>query len=246
MSCLTFGRHLLVVLSLLAAGCSDADTPTPGPTGPDLPDDGLSASCNPLRTAGACALPFPSAVFQEDDPGTESGIRNALVADILPRNDKDAPLDPARLDSVDGFSVSSQLLAYFPERLDASSLPSKSDPEQSLAASSATVVVDMETGERVAHFSEVDAQVVEDSDRQALIVRPLSGAGGRRYAVAVTRAARTLAGEAPSSPPGFQAALARRGAGELGAKQAARMPAIVAALEGAGVAGATWCWPGTS
>jgi hypothetical protein len=237
MSCLASARRLLfVLLALLAAACSDADTPTPGASGPDLPDDGLPASCNPLRTGGACALPFPSAVFQEEDAATESGMRNALVADVLPRNDDGVVLDPVRLDRIDGFSVSSQLLAYFPERLDPSSLPSRHDPEQSLAASSATVIVDMATGERVVHFSEVDAQV-GDTDRQALIVRPLSRlAGGRRYAVAVTRTARTLTGEVPTAPPGFHAALAGRGAGALGAKQAARMPAIVAALEGAGVA----------
>lgn len=227
---------LLSLVAVLAAACSDADTPTPGPTGPDLPDDGLSALCNPMRTAGACALPYPSAVFQEEDATTASGVRNVLPTEIFPKNDAGVPIDPERLNRIDGFSVGSQLLAYFPERLDPSSLPPMSDPEQSLAAGSATVVLDMESGERVAHFSEVDAQIVEDADRQSLIVHPLARlAAGRRYAVAVTRAVRTLAGGTPTSPPGFQAALAGRGAGELGVKQAARMPAIVAALEGAGV-----------
>ena len=94
----------------------------------------------------------------------------------------------------------------------------------------------MEQGSLVEHLSEVDQQVFSDTDRQALILRPSARlVGGRRYAVAVTRSARTLDGKVPASPPGWEAILAQTATEPLAKKQAARMPEILKALKAAGV-----------
>jgi hypothetical protein len=155
---------------------------------------------------------------------------------MFPKNAGGVAYDPRRLNVVDGFSPSAEILAYFPERLDPASLPPIEDPGKSLAPGSATVLVDMESGERVAHFSEVDAQVFADEDRQALILRPSKRlASARRYAVAVTKSARTLAGAAPASPPAWEAIKSGAATDAAARKQAARMPAIFAALAKAGV-----------
>ena len=144
--------------------------------------------------------------------------------------------DPTRMNGADGFSPSAEILAYFPERLDPASLPPIDHPEKSLDPTSATVIVDMQTGTLVAHFSEVDAQVLRDDDRQSLILRPMVRlANARRYAVAVTKSVRTLAGGAPASPPGWSAIAAGTATDATAMKQAARMPDIFAALAKAGV-----------
>lgn len=230
-------RAALAALSLVALGaCGSADAPAVAAPAAGLAD-GLPAACNPLRSAGACLFPFPSAVYLDDDPSSATKLRVHLSLDAMPRNAEGKGYDPSRLNGADGFSPSAELLAYFPERLDPTSLPSIRDPGQSLAPTSATVIVDMETGALVPHWSEVDAQVTRDSDRQALILRPITRlTSARRYAVAVTSATRTLAGGPPVSPPGWAAIAEGSAKDGLAGRQAQRMPAIFAALAKAGVA----------
>jgi hypothetical protein len=219
----------------LLAGCGGGETSaSAAPVGPD---DGLPADCNPLRAAGACLLPYPSAVYLRDDATTPTGLRLDLTSDVFPRNNDGTPFDPARLNRADGFSPATQIVTYFQERLDGATLPPLSNPDASLTAESATVIVDMETGERVAHFAELDAQATREDDRQALLLRPMNRlAGARRYAVAVTSRVRTLSGAAPARPDGWEAIVGGTARGARAERQAARMPAIFAALEGAGVA----------
>lgn len=229
-------RRLAALASLLVMlGCSSPESPTP--TGPAGPTDDLPASCNPLRQNEACLLPFPSAIFLDVDSSTKTGFRVQLAKEMFPRSTMGKTYDPVRMNRADGFSPTGEILAYFPERLDPASLPAFGDLDASRAPGSATVIVDMESGERVAHLSEVDAQVFADSDRQTLILRPAARlTGGRRYAVAVTKSARTLTGEVPAAPPGWEAILTQTASDPLAKKQAARMPAIIESLAGAGVA----------
>lgn len=228
--------HAALLAAALAAGCGGTDTETDPTPAPALPQDGLPEACNPLRASGACLLPYPSAVFMKDDAASPTGLRLDLAPELFPVNAEGATFDPARLNRLDGFSPATEILAYFPERLDPASLPPLSDPDASLGAESATVIVDTETGERVAHFAEVDAQSTKEDDRQTLILRPMRRlASARRYAVAVTRRVRTLEGEAPAPPEGWQSILDGTAPTERGKRQSARMPAIFESLAGAGV-----------
>ena len=87
----------------------------------------------------------------------------------------------------DGFSPAAPMLVAFPGGVSPSGLPSVDDFDQSLTASSPTVVLDLTTGERVPHFAELDAQAADLPDSQALFIRPASRlVGGHRYAVAIT------------------------------------------------------------
>jgi hypothetical protein len=201
------------------------------------PDDGLPAGCNPLRAAGVCLLPYPSAVFTKDDSTSPTGLRLDLTSDLFPVNSEGTQFDPVRLNKLDGFSPATQIVAYFPERIDKSSLPPLSNPDASLAGDSATVIVDMETGARVAHFAEVDAQSTKEEDRQAMLIRPMARlANAHRYAVAVTNRVKTVDGKTPAAPDGWAAILAGTATSERAKRQAARMPAIFDALGKAGVA----------
>jgi hypothetical protein len=219
------------MLSIVTVACGTSDELTPRGEVITGPDDGLPAQCNPLRSAGVCLLPFPSSAFLDADAASETGSRMHLTAEAMPQALSGGPLDPTRLNQADGFSPTSELLAYFPERIDPASLPSITEPSTSLSPSSATVLVDMTTGELVAHFSEPDGQAAGEDDRQALIMRPTTRlATGHRYAAAVTRSIRTLDGAVPASPVGFQAAL-----DDPDSTLGRTMSDVIAALEAAGV-----------
>ncbi|MFO0761211.1 MAG: hypothetical protein U0359_32330 [Byssovorax sp.] len=219
---------------VLLAGCSSTDPgTTPGPTGPT---DDLPATCNPLRQNDICLLPYPSAIFLDTDASTKTGFRVHLGKEMFPRNTMGQAYEPVRMNLFDGFSPTGEILAYFPERIDQASLPALDDVSASLAPGSATVIVDMEASARVAHLAEVDQQVYADTDRQALILRPAARLrGGKRYAVAITKSARTLDGKTPSPPPGWEAIRAGTATDGLAKKQADRMPEIKAALAAVGV-----------
>ena len=111
------GPRLLLFAALVALlGCgSSAPAPPPGPT---APTDGLSAGCNPLRENGACLLPFPSAIFLDEDGTTPTGFRVHLSSELMPQTEQGVAYDPVRMNLADGFSPSCEILAYFPDRIE--------------------------------------------------------------------------------------------------------------------------------
>lgn len=227
-----------LMTSALLAGCGSSSADSEVELPPPSLDDGLPAACSPLRFAGTCALPFPNAIDTRPDPASPTGLRLALQGEALPiQATQGALIDPERYNRADGFSPATPILAYFPERIDPESLPLVLDPGSSLSPSSATVLVDMESGKLVAHFAEVDQTAKEDWERQGLMIRPLQRLeGGRRYAVAITRSIRTIDGDIPESPPLFASILDGNIGGDPRAEaQAARMPEILEALESAGI-----------
>lgn len=200
-------------------------------------DDDLPSACSPLRFAGVCAFPFPNALDTRPDTSSATGVRLALQSDALPKDAlKGTPLGTDRYNLADGFSPATPILVYFPERIDPESLPFILSPDTSLSPSSATVLVDMQTKELVAHFAEVDAKAEED-EKQAVLIRPLKRLeAGRRYAVAITRSIRTLEGNVPASPPLWASIVnGTPPSDERAQAQAARMPEILDALAAVGV-----------
>lgn len=203
---------------------------------PAFIDDELPSSCSPLRFAGACSLPFPNAIDTRPDESSPTGIRLALQSEALPKEAASGKaIGTDRYNLADGFSPATPILAYFPEAIDPQSLPFLLNPETSLSPDSATVILDMETKELVAHFAEVDEKV-EEGERQALLIRPLKRLeAGRRYAVAITRSIRTLEGTVPTSPPLWSSIVNGTASDDRAKAQAERMPEILAALASAGI-----------
>jgi hypothetical protein len=169
-------RGLAAVLVLGAAAlaaCSDGDgdgvdgAAAPAITVPVATViDGASAaalagavgdgSCDELDVAH-CLLPFPSDRFTEVDDQAETGRRIALPEGQL-ANATGIPLDPTEWNRNDGFSPGSPMMAVLPGvDLEASGAPPIGDLARSLADDSPTVVVDLTTGERLAHWAELDA-----------------------------------------------------------------------------------------
>lgn len=201
----------LAVLLLLSAGCADEESGGFEAEELVLPDDGLdNESCHPFRSAGACGLPFPSSFWLAEDELTETGYRLALAPEIVAASAASGdPFDPTLWNLRDGFSPASPILAYFPERLDDTTLPSQVDFDASLEPDSATLIVNLDTGELVPHFAELDLSAdIALEDRQPLILRPAAHLDpNTHYGVAITNSLLTLGGDPPARPPGFASAL---------------------------------------
>lgn len=195
---------------MLTWGCGDGETDEPQ-VGFRAPEDGLSSACHPLRSEGVCGLPFPSDTYLDADPSTSTGFRVHLVSELLPASQAtEDPFDPSEHNRFDGFSPATPILAYFPEKLDAASLPSQADYDARVRAESATLLIDLSDGSLVPHFAELDLSAdIEPSERQPLMIRParhLRPSG--HYGVAITRSLRTLEGDVPARPLGFAQVLA--------------------------------------
>ncbi len=175
--------------------------------GSDDPGFPIEDQCNPLG-AGACMAPWPSSVYEVADPSTPTGRKLAIPAGGLLTNANLAPIDPAGWNRADGFSAAAPMVAIFPGGVDRRTLIDQTRFADSLGASATTVLLDMTTMERVAHFAEVDMTAQATPDRQALYMRPAARlTPGHRYAVAIRKAVKSAAGGDLPVGPGFQAIL---------------------------------------
>src|SRR5688572_25121749 len=174
-------RLSLVLGALSLAACGDA-----GDDGPDDPPAEVSWStlaCDPIAPA-YCAHPFPNNVFTEDDGATPTGRRIALSPDLLPVTYYDNTADPAGWTDLDGFSPGSAAQVHMPGATSAG-LPTAATIERSLEPDCPTVLLDAETGEKVAHFAELNA-VASDLEKAELFIRPAARLReGVRYIVAI-------------------------------------------------------------
>ncbi|MEO7095298.1 MAG: hypothetical protein ABI175_18725, partial [Polyangiales bacterium] len=195
----------------------------------------VDAACNPLG-ANACMTPWPSSAFEVEDGSTATGRRLAIPEKTLPINIDDLPTDPTGWNLADGFSPAAPMVMSFPGGVSPVGLPPNDNYDRSLAADSPTVILDMTTGERVAHFAEIDEQADGVPDSQALFLRPAARlVGGHRYAVGITRAVRAADGDDLPIPPGFAALRdGKHTDHELLEEMRPRFGEVLDALDGAG------------
>lgn len=190
--------------------------------------------CNPLAPEWDCLLPYPSDFFLA---AGEGGARRIVHAGPgLPVADG-APVDFVDSRPADGFPVTPAILALFPMGVDAADLVFLTDDvAASVSDDSPTIVLDAATGERVAHFAELDPRA-ETDDRRALVIHTMAPlAFGTRYVVAL-RGLRDLEGAEIEAPSGFAALRdGEAGADPVLGPIAARYEAeVFSALESAGV-----------
>lgn len=194
------GGWIALVLVPLVFGCAgdttggDDDSADPEPI--HLDADEACENINP----GYCMLPWPSSRYLAPDDTTETGWRVAYESETFPTNIEDLAFDPTPYNRLDGFPPSSQILTVFDAPVDGSVLPPHWDYDRSLAADSPTVLLDMDRGERVAHFAEFDVRF-EDPAEILLYIRPAQRlAEDTRYAVAIRGLEYDAGGEVPASP----------------------------------------------
>ena len=143
------------------------------------------AGCDPLD-ARHCFLPYPSNRFTVADDYTPTGLRVHFPADGAPANAAGVPIDMAEWNRNDGFSPNSTILTFVPG-LDpaASSLPSWTDLGASLDPDANVVLIDADSGERVALWAEPDAKAPDPAGATLVIHPAVALPEGRTYVVAI-------------------------------------------------------------
>lgn len=216
-------------LALLLAACGTTPTAPPADGSSDATDatadvtkdaadaaadgGGADPACDPVAPT-RCGLPFPNDFWTVPDAASPTGLRVRLRDEMLPR------ATPRWFSDFDGFSPGATLLAHLPGAV-ATGLVTHREMARSLTDDSPTVLVDAMTGERVAHFAEIDV-TARDPSQRALMIRPASGLiPGRRYVVAV-RQVRDADGAAVAPSPAFAALRDDRGAAEITPAMTAR------------------------
>lgn len=193
-----------------SGGANDDDTTagldeSSGTTGePEVPWDGdwPTLECDPL-VPEYCGFPFPNNVFTVPEAGTVTGRRVELSQAMVPvaTNGVTTTLDV--FNTRDGFSPGIALMAHLPGAV-IDGLPRPDSIEASLADASPTVLLDTETGERVAHWAELD-MTTDDFMRRTFMIRPaVRLEDDRRYIVAI----RNVVGDAGQpllASPAFRA-----------------------------------------
>jgi hypothetical protein len=208
---------------VLLAACS-GDTALP-----------MKSNCNPLGFDN-CMAPWPSGVF-EVDAQTPTGRKLAIPAGTLPTNYNGDAVDPTAWNEADGFSPAAPMVMAFPGGVSAQGLPSFDNMGPSTQPDSPTFILDMTTGQPVAHFAEIDMQADTTPDSQALFLRPAARlVGGHRYAVAITNRVKARDGGDLPIPPGFKALINKDHTDHpLLEANRQRLGEAVSALEDAGI-----------
>ena len=207
----------------------DADTEDTEPPPPN-PD------CDPL-VAQECAMPWPSNLYLEPDPARATGFTLSFGATSLPDNFRDVHVGPEIYRRLDGYGVSTPILAHFPN-LDVDGLATDFDVTPSLDED-ALIQFFAETDaglERVPYFVELDAWE-EDPAQQTLWVRPaVILEEATRYVIAFRRGLADTAGDEFVPTEEFAALVSGDAADhELLAPRAERFDDVFASLESAGV-----------
>lgn len=218
-------RTLVLSSLLLAAACGgDTDLATPD-------------HCNPLGGA-RCMTPWPSSIYEVDDATTLTGRRLDIPAGTLPTNIDGVPVEPALYTKFDGFSSAAPPVIAFETGVDDSNLVHFSNIADSLLPASPTVLIDMETGELLPHFAEVDARGAETPASQALFIRSdRMLKGSHRYLIAIKKTLKGQGGVELPISEGFAALVSgEKTTHPLLERVRARYPAMFEALAAHGIA----------
>lgn len=172
----------MAVLVAALAGCSGDD----GDVGSAMPTDEVSEvelagtieldvdnldRCDPIG-GEHCLLPFPNDHFTDTDDDAPTGRRVAFVPASMPANADGVGIDPTHWNDLDGFSPAAAALVQIPDvDLDASGAAPVTDPARSLDDDSPVVLFDATTGDRLAHWVELD-EAAEPDATPTLFVRP--------------------------------------------------------------------------
>lgn len=191
------------VLAILAAGCSCGTTrPADGDAGvEDDAGEPLPEECEGLDPS-SCLLPWPSSRFLVEDETMPTGLRVVIDAAALSRGTRSVLTDPAPWNGWDGFSPSTSMVVRVPGTV-GTAFARWVDEEAGTRPDSPTIVLNAETGERIAHF--VDVRPDTGAGSTSLLLRPLRLLPESTHVVVAIRALTDGSG-APIEPfPAFAA-----------------------------------------
>ena len=156
-----------VVLALLLSGCLTVvregddvivlDNPEPLPESPPPVEVRHDAGCDDLNPIH-CLLPFPSDAFLAEDATTTTGFRVNYSDTTLPGTGLMPHVEIAALNRFDGITPSTQIMTAFTTVPDLTGAADQYSIGDSLADDHPTILLNLDTGERVAHWVEVDVR----------------------------------------------------------------------------------------
>lgn len=192
-------------------GDGDGDSDADGDVESDGDADGDSAPLHIDEQPGCdnlcplyCAFPFPSDRFLEIDESTVTGYRLEPTAEMLPDSVDAEEFDFSPYQRLDGMSPATQVMTLFDRPADLSEAASSQDIGRSLEPDSPTVILDLETGERVAHWAENDARATSEAETVLYLRLASRLEENRSYAVAL-RGLRDAEGDPLEPSPAFRA-----------------------------------------
>jgi hypothetical protein len=168
----------------------------------ELVDLGSPGDCEILNDVD-CLLPYPSSRFLEP-AATPTGFRVAFPAAQMPRivvgtplqflSGERSPLNAEVFSDLDGFTPTVHPVMHFPQGVDLAASgaarlleATRNFDLRSLDPDSPSVLLDLDTGERIPHFLENDDRA-PTAERRVTQLRPArSLLPGHRYAVAMRR-----------------------------------------------------------
>ena len=114
---------------------------------------------NPLH----CMLPFPSNAFLTADNSTTTGYKVNYASNTLPDSGTTSNVEISGLNRFDGFSPSTQIMTAFTTVPNLTGIANQHSIASSLSTEHATVLLNLKSGERVAHWIEVDDRATNPS-----------------------------------------------------------------------------------
>jgi len=114
---------------------------------------------NPLH----CMLPFPSNAFLIADNSTTTGYKVNYASNTLPSSGTTSNVEIVALNRFDGFSPSTQIMTAFTTVPNLTGVANQHSIATSLSDDHATVLLNLKTGERVAHWVELDDRATNPS-----------------------------------------------------------------------------------
>ncbi|MEZ5501668.1 MAG: hypothetical protein R3E50_03035 [Halioglobus sp.] len=243
---------------VLVTGCSDGnDSSATVQVDPNEVVPAPPLDCDPL-TPTYCGFPYPNDYWTVPDPGSVTGLRLALPQVIMPANMDGVRSNPDAFNEMDGFSPGIAAMTHLPGAT-VTGLASPDTIGDSLLPQSPTVILNAQTGERLAHWVDRDEYVVQaklrvdageklpqftiarDIDElrqeQALMLRPaIRPDDATRYIVAIRHVVDSD-GVAVEPSPGFRALRDRQPSDDpIIESRRAHFEEIFATLEAQGIA----------
>ncbi len=149
-------RYWTLITLLLLTGCPTEEDP---PVEPDPIKVSQQEGCenlNPLY----CAFPYPSDRYMVEDPSTTTGYGAAIEAGAMPESIDPEEFDLSPYNRLDGMSPATQIMTLFekPPMVTGDHIAGAYTIERYLDDDHPTVILDLDSGERVAHWVELDAR----------------------------------------------------------------------------------------
>ena len=174
-------RHWILITAILLAGCPTEEDPPVAPV--EVPQQEGCESLNPIY----CAFPYPSDRYLVADVSTPTGYRVNIVEGALPQGIDPAEFDLTPYNRLDGMSPATQIMTLFerPPVVTEDHIAGPYSIERSLDDDHPSVILDLDTGERVAHWLELDARATYASETVLYLRLASRLEENRAYAVAI-------------------------------------------------------------